>query len=132
VTNRVLVIDDNEDVRTLIQLALEAEGFNVSVAANGHDGMSLLRGQIADVVVTDILMPEKDGIETIAELRKDFPDVKIIAISGALSANGFDYLRVPIQLGVARILRKPFDIQELVGAIRELVATMDKPEGSKR
>ena len=130
-TNRVLVIDDNEDVRTLIQLALRAEGFHVSVAANGHDGMALLRKQIADVVVTDILMPEQDGIETIAELRRDFPQVKIIAISGALSATGFDYLRVPIQLGVARILRKPFDIQELVGAIRELVPTTDKPGDSK-
>jgi len=131
-TNRVLVIDDNEDVRTLIQLALRAEGFHVSVAANGHDGMALLRKQIADVVVTDILMPEQDGIETIAELRRDFPQVKIIAISGALSATGFDYLRVPIQLGAARILRKPFDIQELVGAIRELVPTADKPGDSKR
>ena len=131
-TNRVLVIDDNEDVRNLIQLALQAEGFDVSVASNGHDGMSLLRKQVADVVVTDILMPEQDGIETIAELRRDFPDVKIIAISGALSATGFDYLQVPIQLGVARILRKPFDVQELVGAIRELVSTTDKPHGSKR
>ncbi|HKQ24775.1 MAG TPA: response regulator [Burkholderiales bacterium] len=131
-TNNVLVIDDNEDVRTLIQLALEAEGFHVAVAANGHEGMGLLREKMAEVVVTDILMPEQDGIETIAELRRDFPDVKIIAISGALSATGFDYLRVPIQLGVARILRKPFDIQELVGAIRELVLTMDKPDSSKQ
>ena len=131
-TNHILVIDDNEDVRTLIQLALQAEGFDVSVASNGHDGMSLLRKQFADVVVTDILMPEQDGIETIAELRRDFPDVKIIAISGALSATGFDYLRVPIQLGAARILRKPFDIQELVGAIQELVSTKDEPGGSNR
>jgi len=131
-TNHILVIDDNEDVRTLIQLALQAEGFDVSVASNGHDGMSLLRKQFADVVVTDILMPEQDGIETIAELRRDFPDVKIIAISGALSATGFDYLRVPIQLGAARILRKPFDIQELVGAIQELVSTKDEPGGSIR
>ena len=131
-TNHILVIDDNEDVRTLIQLALQAEGFDVSVASNGHDGMSLLRKQFADVVVTDILMPEQDGIETIAELRRDFPDVKIIAISGALSATGFDYLRVPIQLGAARILRKPFDIQELVGAIQELVSTKDEPGRSNR
>ena len=131
-TNRVLVIDDNEDVRTLIQLALRAEGFHVSVAANGQDGMSLLRKEVSDIVVTDILMPEQDGIETIAELRRDFPDVKIIAISGALSATGFDYLRVPIQLGAARILRKPFEIQELVGVIRELVSTIDKPDGSNR
>ena len=131
-TNHILVIDDNEDVRTLIQLALQAEGFDVSVASNGHDGMSLLRKRFANVVVTDILMPEQDGIETITELRRDFPDVKIIAISGALSATGFDYLRVPVQLGAARILRKPFDIQELVGAIHELVSTKDESGGSIR
>lgn len=129
-THRVLVIDDNADFRTLIQLALVAEGFDVSVAANGQDGMCLLRKQIADIVVTDILMPEQDGIETIAELRRDFPDVKIIAISGALSATGFDYLRVPIQLGAARILRKPFQMQELLGALRELVSTQAEPGGS--
>jgi YesN/AraC family two-component response regulator len=63
-------------------------------------------------------MPEQDGIETIAELRKEFPDVKIIAVSGAVSDTGFDYLRVPIQLGVLRVLRKPFDIQDLVRMIR--------------
>jgi DNA-binding response OmpR family regulator len=116
--NRVLVLDDDEGLRVLIQLALRAENFEVSVAANGHDGMSLLRKHGADVVVTDILMPEQDGIETIAELRREFPDVKIIAISGAVSGTGFDYLSVPIQLGVARVLRKPFGIQDLVRLIR--------------
>lgn len=115
----MLVIDDNEDFRVLAQLALQAENFDVSVAANGHDGMLLLRKHVADVVVTDIVMPEQDGIETIAELRREFPNVRIIAISGAVSGTGFDYLKVPIQLGVARILRKPFDMQDLVRLIRE-------------
>jgi len=116
--SRVLVLDDSEDFRVLIQLALRAENFEVLVAGNGRDGMSLLRKHGADVVVTDIVMPEQDGIETIAELRKEFPDVKIIAVSGAVSDTGFDYLRVPIQLGVLRVLRKPFDIQDLVRMIR--------------
>jgi DNA-binding response OmpR family regulator len=70
-------------------------------------------------VVTDILMPEQDGVETIAQLRSEFPDVKIIAMSGASSLAGFDYLAVPRELG-ARILRKPFDIRELVDLVREL------------
>ena len=118
--NRVLVIDDNEDFRVLAQLALEAENFDVSVAANGHDGMSMLRKRGVDVVVTDIVMPEQDGVETIAQLRKEFPNIKVIAISGAVSGTGFDYLKVPVQLGAARILRKPFDIQDLVRLIREL------------
>jgi CheY-like chemotaxis protein len=70
-------------------------------------------------VITDILMPEQDGIETIAQLRREFPDVRIIAMSGASSMTGFDYLSVPRELG-ARILRKPFDISELVDLVREL------------
>ena len=124
--DRILVIDDTEDVRASTQMALQAEGFLVSVAANGREGMSLLRKQVADVVVTDILMPEQDGVETIAQLRKEFPDVKIIAISGGLSRTGFDYLLVPSQLGVAKILRKPFEIQELVRLIRELIPQAEK------
>jgi len=126
VKDRVLVIDDTEDVRASTQLALQAEGFQVSVAANGREGMSLLRKQVADVVVTDILMPEQDGVETIAQLRKEFPHIKIIAISGGLSRTGFDYLLVPTQLGVARILRKPFDIRDLVRLIRELIPQTEK------
>jgi DNA-binding response OmpR family regulator len=118
---RVLVIDDNEDVRTVIQLSLEAEGFEVSVAENGTRAANVLRACRADVVITDILMPEQDGIETIAQLRAEFPDIKIIAMSGATSARGtgFDYLSVPRELG-AQILRKPFDMHELVTMVRAL------------
>ena len=116
---RVLVIDDNEDVRTVIELSLKAEGFEVAVAENGRRGAAMLRERGAQIVVTDILMPEQDGVETIAQLRAEFPEVKIIAISGASSATGFDYLAVPGQLG-ARILRKPFEMRELVNLVREL------------
>jgi DNA-binding response OmpR family regulator len=123
---RILVIDDNEDVRASIQLSLEAEGFEVAVAANGRSGMALLRERGADVVVTDILMPDQDGVETILEVRKEFPDVKIIAMSGATSARGFDYLAVPRELGAARILRKPFDIQQLIDMVRSLTGAVPR------
>jgi DNA-binding response OmpR family regulator len=118
---RILVIDDNEDVRTVIQLSLQAEGFEVSVAENGSRAAKVLRACRADVVITDILMPEQDGVETIAQLRAEFPHVKIIAMSGAYPAigTGFDYLSVPRELG-AQILRKPFDMQELVTMVRAL------------
>lgn len=116
---RVLVIDDNEDVRTVIEMSLQAEGFEVSVAENGRQGAAMLRERGAQVVVTDILMPEQDGVETIAQLRAEFPQVKIIAISGASSATGFDYLTVPGELG-ARVLRKPFEMRDLVKLVREL------------
>jgi DNA-binding response OmpR family regulator len=119
---RILVIDDNDDVRASLQLSLEAEGFEVAVAADGRSGMALLREHGADVVVTDILMPHQDGVETILDVRKDFPGVKVIAMSGAAPVYGFDYLAVPRELGVARILRKPFEIHELVDILRELIA----------
>jgi DNA-binding response OmpR family regulator len=116
---RVLVIDDNEDARTIVQLALEAEGFEVSVAENGSGAAAALREWGARIVVTDILMPEQDGVETIAQLREEFPDVEIIAVSGAFSLAGFDYLAVPRELG-AHILRKPFEMRELVALVRSL------------
>ena len=117
---RVLVIDDNEDARTLIQLALRAEGFDVSTASNGTGVSQRVQEFGAAIVITDIVMPERDGIETIAELRRDFPAVKIIAISGAVAMTGFDYLAVPRELGAERVLRKPFNLDELISAVREL------------
>ncbi len=115
----VLVVDDNEDMRTVVRLSLEAEGFDVALAENGRNPAAALRQCGARVVVTDILMPEQDGVETIAQLRREFPDVRIIAMSGASSMTGFDYLTVPRELG-ARILRKPFEIRELIDLVREL------------
>jgi DNA-binding response OmpR family regulator len=117
---RVLVVEDNDDARTVIQLALETEGFEVAVAENGRHALAALRACGARIVITDILMPEQDGVETIAQLRAEFPEVAIIAMSGAYSAAGFDYLAVPRELG-AHILRKPFDMQELVSLVRKLL-----------
>ena len=117
---RVLVIDDNEDVRMTMRLGLEAAGFDVALAADGRRGLAMLRQAGADVVVTDILMPEQDGIETLEQLREEFPQVHVIAISGAVSSTGFDYLAVPRELGAAHVLRKPFDIQELIDILQQL------------
>src|SRR5687767_1549944 len=79
---RILVIDDDRDVRTLVLYELEAAGHEVRAASDGAQGMALQRALAADVVVTDIFMPEKEGIETICDLNAEFPQVKIIAISG--------------------------------------------------
>jgi DNA-binding response OmpR family regulator len=117
---RVLVIDDNDDFRSLLQIALEAEGFEVVCAPNGEHGLALLGKTAADVVITDIFMPGKEGIETIAELRKQFPAVRIIAMSGRPSATDFDPLSVAMELGAAKILRKPFDLDELIESVKML------------
>jgi DNA-binding response OmpR family regulator len=119
----VLVIEDDVDLRFLLQSSLESDGFEVSVAANGHDGLEALRRRRADVVVTDIYMPEKEGIETVVELRQQFPQTKIIVMSGGGSApmsNPEDYLRVARDLGAAKTIRKPFEPHELIDAVRAL------------
>ncbi len=117
---RVLLIDDNEDFRSILSIALEAEGFEVETAANGQNAAETLKSRPASVVITDIFMPGKEGIETISELKKQFPGVHIIAMSGRPSATDFDPLLIAEELGAEKTLRKPFAIDELIGAVRGL------------
>jgi two-component system, chemotaxis family, chemotaxis protein CheY len=116
----VLVIDDNDDFRSLLRLALEREGFVVQSAPNGQEGLVVLQGWPADVLVTDIFMPGKEGIETISEVRRQFPQVRIVAMSGRPSATDFDPLSIAAELGAAKTLKKPFDLDELIDAVRRL------------
>ena len=119
--SRVLVIEDNEDVRSMLMLSLQMEGFEVAGARDGAGALSLLEQQPADAVVTDLFMPDKDGIETIEEVRQRFPQAKIIAISGWQSGRGPDYLDVAREIGAVRTLRKPFTPDELVAVLREVL-----------
>jgi len=97
---KVLVIEDNGDLRSMLRDALENAGFDVAVAADGVAGLALQKRRPVDVVVTDLLMPEKEGIETIAELRKEYPRTKIIAMSGhSRTRGGVDYLCTARELG---------------------------------
>jgi two-component system chemotaxis response regulator CheY len=115
----VLVIDDDSDVRQTTQWLLEDAGFTVSVVTNGQQGLRLQRVRPADVVVTDIYMPDKDGIETIAEFRQRFPHLPIVVISGAAaSVGGTSHLFVARELGAHEVLRKPFDPEKLIEAVR--------------
>ena len=111
---RVLVIEDNSELRNLVRIALEAGGHEVLTAQHGADALAYLNGHAVHAVVTDIFMPEMDGIEVIATLREQFPDIKVIAMSGR---PGVDYLAVAKELGAARILRKPFGMDELMHAL---------------
>src|ERR1700704_109258 len=117
---RILVVDDNEDLRSTIKALLQADGFDVSVAADGEAALASHRARPADVVVTDLFMPDKDGIETIIELKKLYPTVKIVAMSGWTSTQGSDYLQVAREIGAEVTLQKPFDPAELSRVVRDL------------
>jgi len=118
---RILVVDDDKEVRGMLRQMLERAGYEVVDAPDGNVALKLYREQPTDLVITDLIMPDKEGIETIMELRRDFPDVKIIAISGGGRVGPRDYLRMAKMLGAQRIFTKPLDRLELLNAIEELL-----------
>ena len=117
---RVLVIDDDEDFRTLVLRWFRSCGIEADGAANGAQGLALQRAQPAAVIVTDIFMPEKEGIETIQDLRREFPDAKIIAMTGRESLTDYDVFQVARELGAVKTLKKPFKLDDLVAVVKEL------------
>jgi DNA-binding response OmpR family regulator len=119
--SRILIIDDNEDMRGMLALTLRLEGFDVAMAENGSRALEELARASADLIVTDLFMPDKDGIETIEEIRRRHPGAKIIAMSGWQSLQGPDYLDVARELGAVGTLRKPFDPGELVAIVRKVL-----------
>lgn len=118
---RVLVIEDDEEVRDLLDSLLSREGYDVATAANGKLGVSAFLSQPFDLVITDIIMPEKDGIEAIMDLRRGRPELKLIAISGGGRAEPENYLHSAQLLGANRTLRKPFTNQAILAAVKELI-----------
>ncbi len=120
--NRILAIDDDPNVRQMICRMLERSGYDVVTAANGREGVEKFRANPPDVVITDIIMPEQEGIETIRQLKSEFPDCRIIAISGGGRVGPADYLNMAKLLGAAKTIRKPFDSAQLISAIREVMA----------
>lgn len=118
---RILVIDDDVLVLDMLYESLTREGYDVLRASNGEEGLRLYREEPVDLIITDLFMPEKEGIETIIELRQDFPDVKIIAISGGGRIGTKDYLQMAKIFGVQRTFTKPVAREQLLDAIRELI-----------
>ncbi len=114
---RILVIDDEASIRTMLQQILERSGHEVAVAIQGEEGLTLCREHPVDLVITDIFMPEKEGIETILELRQQSPQTKIIAISGGGRAGKLDFLETAKNLGAHQTLAKPFERQEILDAV---------------
>lgn len=115
----ILVIDDDLLFSKVLAKFLERCGYRVRVASNGDEGISRYREEVADLVITDLRMPDKDGLETIAELHKDNPDLKLIVISGG----GQGELPKARKLGARHTFLKPFDTEQLLETIEEELGT---------
>ena len=118
---RILIIDDDAPMRHMLRQALERVGYEVLESPNGRVGMQLQRTTAADIIITDIFMPEHEGLETIRELRRDFPTTKIIAMSGGGQLGNFNFLAIAERLGAQRVLQKPFGLREMLEAVQELL-----------
>jgi len=118
---RILVIDDEAPIRNIIGLTLRKQSHEIIEAPNGKVGIECQRQNPADIVITDIIMPEQDGIETIMNLRKAFPQTKIIAMSGGGRIGPGSYLEMAKKMGAHHVLEKPLDRKELSAIIHKLL-----------
>lgn len=120
--NQILVIEDDRSVRELMLHTLSRAGYRVLAAEDGVQGMNVFREEHPDLVITDIVMPHKEGFETIMALRKEQPDVKVIAMSGGGRHGNDEYLSVARKLGACRTVTKPFLREEMLRVVRETLA----------
>ena len=114
---RILIVDDEAPMRFVIEHLLTEEGYQVSTAANGEAALELASAERFDLIMIDLIMPRKDGIETIVALRDSQPETKIIAMSGGWNGGGNSYLRLAGKIGASLTLAKPFDRATLLNAI---------------
>lgn len=129
---RILVIEDERQIREVLKQILEKSAYEVDLAEDGRRGLELYRKQAADLVITDIIMPNKDGLETIEELMAQNPHLPIIAISGGTGTKAQFALDVAKMCGAIRVLAKPFSRKEILEAVTELLSdsmTRGKPSG---
>lgn len=126
---RILIIDDEPQIRSMLRLMLERVGYEVAEAPDGIEGIRRYRENPADLIITDLIMPNKDGIGMIIDLKKEFPKVKIIAMSGGGVNRPEGYLDGAKKLGATRTLTKPIDRDEMLKAVKE---TLKDPAATAR
>ncbi len=128
---KILIIDDEEDVRTALQQVLERAGYEVSVASTGNEGLDVMQREGADLVITDVIMPGIDGITTARKIREKYRDTRIVVISGGGKAapdpyepdaiSTRSYLASASSAGADRTLTKPFDRNDILRVVEELL-----------
>ena len=123
--SRILIIEDDAEVRELLKTLLTRAGYDISVASDGIEGIHAFRTDPTDLIITDLVMPGKEGLETIVDLKREFPDLKIIAISGGGLDGQNNYLNAARLCGATMTFRKPFKNQEIVDGVNGLLAKQD-------
>ncbi len=119
---KILIVDDDNDFRETFKNVLVGKGYDIETACNGNEALASYRKQAPDLVILDIFMPEKEGFETIFDFKKEFPDAKIIAISGGGTDSNADYLAIAKSMkNVKGIFHKPFRIEEMLLSIKEII-----------
>ncbi|MCX5767095.1 MAG: response regulator [Gemmatimonadetes bacterium] len=120
---KILLVDDEFAVRELLAEVLELDAHLVTQADDGASAIAAVERELFDLVVTDLVMPDKEGIETIMEIRQRWPALKIIAMSGGGRGDAADYLDMAASLGAAATLQKPFSSQLLLDTVAQVLAT---------
>jgi len=116
----ILIVDDEPGIRELLGMILESAGYSVVAAVDGIEAPKIMESRPIDIVITDLLMPERDGIEFITEIRQKYPDVKIVAMSGGGHIARDSYLRIAKNFGAHCLLEKPFSQAGVMKAIESV------------
>jgi DNA-binding response OmpR family regulator len=119
-TPRILVIDDDGVTRLVLGAALRDAGYEVEEVSDGAEGMAAFRARPADLVITDLVMPQHGGLETVREIRQSDPKVRILVVSGVIGSSA-EHLRTAVRLGADRVLPKPVNLKELQAMVAGLL-----------
>lgn len=128
---RIIIADDDQQLRVTLVISLERMGHQVLEARDGNEAVRLVEQEPPDILITDIVMPDKEGLEVISEVRRKFPAVKIIAMSGGGYGNAAGYLKIAHALGANLVIAKPFPNEELAAKVNALLGGETSPVGEE-
>ena len=118
---RILIIDDDPSIRTVFQRYLERQGYVMHVAENGREGLLLMEVEPPDLVITDIMMPDTDGLEVLMSIRSKHPEIPVIAISGGMHSAPMDFLPLAKKFGARKVLYKPVELKDLLVVVKKVL-----------